>query len=204
MSKTNTKEQILSAASKLFQRQGYHGTGISQIIEESQTPKGSIYYHFPNGKEQIALESIHRMKDMVLQHAKEMLSTGNTAEEAFTRYFQSVADYFDHTEELEGFNMGLLASETSSSNETLCTACLETFKEWQQLFTETLVKLGYEETQAKEYSVSINALMEGACMLAITQKDGAPIRTVSQHLSLLFKKKTGGSQHANGSNDVRI
>ncbi|MDR4379197.1 TetR/AcrR family transcriptional regulator, partial [Bacillus amyloliquefaciens] len=41
-SKTGTKERIIQAPSYLFQIQGYHGTGLNQIIKESGGPRGSV------------------------------------------------------------------------------------------------------------------------------------------------------------------
>lgn len=42
----NTKSRIVSAAWKLFYEQGYENTTIEDIIEESETSKGSFYHYF--------------------------------------------------------------------------------------------------------------------------------------------------------------
>jgi TetR/AcrR family transcriptional regulator, lmrAB and yxaGH operons repressor len=49
----DTRSRILRAALRLFRRHGYHGVGISQILVEAAAPKGSMYHHFPGGKEEI-------------------------------------------------------------------------------------------------------------------------------------------------------
>lgn len=46
----NTKSRIIQAAWKLFYEQGYDDTTIEDIVEESQTSKGSFYHYF-NGKD---------------------------------------------------------------------------------------------------------------------------------------------------------
>lgn len=46
----STKSKIVSAAWKLFYEQGYDGTTVDEIIEESQTSKGSFYHYF-DGKD---------------------------------------------------------------------------------------------------------------------------------------------------------
>lgn len=46
----NTKGKIISAAWKLFYEQGYDGTTVDEIIEESGTSKGSFYHYF-DGKD---------------------------------------------------------------------------------------------------------------------------------------------------------
>ena len=63
----NTRERILHTASGLFQRQGYHATGLNQVLAEGKAPKGSLYFHFPRGKEQLAAEAVtagaHEVRD---------------------------------------------------------------------------------------------------------------------------------------------
>ena len=47
-----TRQQIVEKTSALLERQGYHATGLNQIVAESETPRGSLYYYFPHGKEE--------------------------------------------------------------------------------------------------------------------------------------------------------
>jgi AcrR family transcriptional regulator len=42
------KDRILDTASRLFYDQGYHITGINQIIEEAEIARASLYNHFPS------------------------------------------------------------------------------------------------------------------------------------------------------------
>lgn len=44
----NTRSKIATAAWKLFYEQGYENTTIEEIVEESETSKGSFYHYFPS------------------------------------------------------------------------------------------------------------------------------------------------------------
>lgn len=48
MRESGVKERILDTASRLFYDQGYHVTGINQIIEEADIARASLYNHFPS------------------------------------------------------------------------------------------------------------------------------------------------------------
>jgi AcrR family transcriptional regulator len=48
MRETGVKERILDTASRLFYDQGYHVTGINQIIDEAEIARASLYNHFPS------------------------------------------------------------------------------------------------------------------------------------------------------------
>src|SRR3546814_14245285 len=43
---------------KLMSRRGYAGVGLNEIVEKSGAPKGSLYHHFPEGKEQLAVAAL--------------------------------------------------------------------------------------------------------------------------------------------------
>jgi AcrR family transcriptional regulator len=53
-----TRQHILDVAGQLFRRGGHHGTGLSKVLARADAPKGSLYFHFPGGKEQLAVEAV--------------------------------------------------------------------------------------------------------------------------------------------------
>ena len=46
------KEQVIKAAVKLFSEQGYHDTAVSEIADEAEVAKGTVYWYF-DSKEQL-------------------------------------------------------------------------------------------------------------------------------------------------------
>lgn len=50
-----SKQRIIECSAKLFIKNGYNNTGIKEILEETNLPKGSFYYHFENKKD-LAIE----------------------------------------------------------------------------------------------------------------------------------------------------
>ncbi|SEM51364.1 transcriptional regulator, TetR family [Mesobacillus persicus] len=193
MSRKDTREMILETATRLFQRQGYNGTGVNQIIEESGTPKGSLYYHFPKGKEEIALEAIRLVKQRVLEQTRHALLSSDDVIEAFQQHVNNIANFYDSEDSIEWLKVGLLASETAFTHETLRCACEKTFQDWQALYAETLEQHGYEQTAAKELGITINVLLEGATTVSLTRKSGDTLRVVAKQIpTILCKKTTGG------------
>src|SRR5215470_13031076 len=55
-----TGSRILDATAALFMRYGYSGTGLKQIVADANAPFGSLYHHFPGGKQELGAEVIKR------------------------------------------------------------------------------------------------------------------------------------------------
>jgi AcrR family transcriptional regulator len=58
-SSSNTRTKILATASRLFYEQGYHLTGINQVIAEAGVAKASFYYHF-SSKEELCIAYLEK------------------------------------------------------------------------------------------------------------------------------------------------
>lgn len=69
-----TRERILDAALLAFSRNGYHGTRLDDIVEESETSKGAIYFHFAN-KERLFLALVDQFADLLERRVLEAIQT---------------------------------------------------------------------------------------------------------------------------------
>ncbi len=69
----STKERILDAALSIFSNKGYHDTRLDEIVAESQTSKGAIYFHFPN-KERLFLALVDQFADLLERRVTEAIA----------------------------------------------------------------------------------------------------------------------------------
>jgi AcrR family transcriptional regulator len=68
-----TRERILDAAVKVFASKGYHETRVDDIVDASETSKGSVYFHFP-GKQQIFLALVDQFADLLERRLAEAIA----------------------------------------------------------------------------------------------------------------------------------
>jgi TetR/AcrR family transcriptional regulator, fatty acid metabolism regulator protein len=75
MSKYNTpvRQRILDAAVERFSRDGYHNTKVDDIVEDSGTSKGSVYFHFPS-KEDIFLGLVDEFTSLLERRLAEAIN----------------------------------------------------------------------------------------------------------------------------------
>ncbi len=76
----NTKNRIVTAAWELFYEQGYHDTTIDDIVERSETSKGSFYHYF-EGKDAL-LTSLSYLFD---EKYKELMESMDPAQHSFEK-----------------------------------------------------------------------------------------------------------------------
>ncbi len=69
---SSTKDRILDAALTVFSSKGYHNTRLDEIVNESHTSKGAIYFHFPN-KERLFLALVDQFADLLERRVVEAI-----------------------------------------------------------------------------------------------------------------------------------
>ncbi len=87
------KERILDAALNIFSRKGYHDTRMDEIVQESDTSKGSIYFHFPN-KEKLFLALVDQFADLIERRAIEALEQEDEGIQRVRAALESVLSTF--------------------------------------------------------------------------------------------------------------
>jgi AcrR family transcriptional regulator len=74
----SAKHRILNTALQLFHQQGYHSTGINQIIDESNVAKASLYEIF-HSKEELCIECLHKRHDIWFGKLRDQVTKARTS-----------------------------------------------------------------------------------------------------------------------------
>lgn len=187
-----SREKILTTAMRLFYFQGFHGTGLNQILKESGAPKGSLYHYFPEGKEQLAEEAIKLSRQLIGDVIQHYMMEKESVEEALTAHILAMAELFDQENGVEENShlmmpFGLLAAETAFMNERLREACSDTYQYWESLYFGKLVRNGYRASDATIISQFISTLIEGAVTLSLTKKSNDPLIMASSIIPTILQ-----------------
>src|SRR3989440_2965847 len=73
--RTDSRASMVRGAVSLIRTRGVNATSLSDVLAESGAPRGSIYHHFPRGKEQLAGDAIRWTSDRVLAHQRACRAT---------------------------------------------------------------------------------------------------------------------------------
>lgn len=168
---STSRNKLVETTSRLFQLQGYHGTGLNQILEESRAPKGSLYYYFPKGKEELACEAVRYTHDTIEKRIREGLSTHDDPIEAIQAFVRVLALSLERSPCSQGVPVAGVAIETASTSEPIREACREAYESWSRAFADKLTAGGYEPERAAKLGRVLNAMIEGAIIISITRRD---------------------------------
>jgi TetR/AcrR family transcriptional repressor of lmrAB and yxaGH operons len=93
----SARDSFLDTMAALLETQGYHATGLNQIVAESGAPKGSLYHYFPDGKEGLAAEVVERLGREVGGRIRENLARIDDPVAAVYAFVQTIAGYVEAT-----------------------------------------------------------------------------------------------------------
>ena len=185
--KKDSREKIVETASDLFQTQGYHATGLNEIIRESGSPKGSLYYYFPNGKEELGVAAVEFAAKSIQQKIRSGLNRQNDPVLAMREVIREMVNALERDGKLKNTSLSLIALETYGSSELLQTACSQSFFALEEMYAEKLMACGIPEKQAKELGLVIQSLMEGAILLSVTHRDTTPLTAAAKQIQVLIE-----------------
>ena len=153
--KRDARRRMVTTTAKLLQRQGYHGTGINQIVTEAEAPKGSLYFHFPGGKEQLAAEAI-AASAAYLDRAL-LACERPTAAESLDLYVAEAAGMLERSNFHDGCPIATVTLEVGPTSEMIGDACAEAV----ELMVTRLA--GWLERDGFTASVARRARRAGLC-----------------------------------------
>jgi TetR/AcrR family transcriptional repressor of lmrAB and yxaGH operons len=183
---SNAREQILQATCDLLEKQGYYGTGLNEIVKESGAPKGSLYYYFPEGKEQITAEAVLQSGQATSERIRAGLRLSNNAPKAIHDFILLIAENVERSGFAAGSPLTAVAMETATRSERINAACREAYGMLEAAFREKLLESSFPKTRAEELATFIVASVEGGIILSRVSHTADPLRLVAKQLKSLL------------------
>ncbi|MGH2873402.1 MAG: TetR/AcrR family transcriptional regulator [Solirubrobacteraceae bacterium] len=176
----DTRTRIVQAGAELMRRQGYAATGIKQIVTRARAPFGSIYHHFPGGKEQLGTEAILVSGALYEQLIPAVFDPAPDPVAAVRSFFAGAAAQLRETGFEDACPIATIALEVSSSSEPMRLACAEVFERWIAAAVPRFMAAGLGAERARELVVAMLCALEGAFVLARAARDTEPLAVAGE------------------------
>jgi TetR/AcrR family transcriptional regulator, lmrAB and yxaGH operons repressor len=166
---SSAREEMLSAAVELFRARGYDGVGVAELLQKSGAPRGSLYFHFPGGKEQIGAEVVERVGVAVAQRFRDLAQSDVDMSTFIERVFKTTARECKDRDYKASCPMAAIAAGVSSDNPKLQAAIREAFASWEREIAAAAGMRGMTKKDAETFASSFLTAMEGAFVVSKAQ-----------------------------------
>ena len=172
------RERMVASAVDLLARHGLQATSFSEVLDHSGAPRGSIYHHFPEGKEQMIGSAL----DLAGGRAIELLDrkAGAPAEEVATWFVHIWREVLIRGKFEAG--CAVLAVAVAAESPELLDQTARVFRTWRRRLAELLEQGGLQQGDAQRFAATLVASSEGAVVLARAEQSLEPFELVAEQL----------------------
>jgi AcrR family transcriptional regulator len=174
---------MVRSAASLISSKGVSATSLSDVLADSGAPRGSIYHHFPGGKDQLATEAVRWTSDRVVAFLRAGTETSPAA--VLARFMQLWRQVIVTSNAASGCVVAGVALDTGARDELLDVA-RESFRAWEAALADQLEQTGLPRPRANAIAIATLAGMEGALILSRAEGTVQPLDDVSKELLRLL------------------
>lgn len=179
----SSRERLLNAAVQLLRTKGPTASGTKEMLDTAGAPRGSLYFHFPDGKDQLVAEALRRAAATTGRAIATALDDHSVGlPERIERLVLDISAELIAEDYRLGCAIGATALETAATTPTLRQVTEAAFASWTATLVDRFGAEGIAPDRAAALADSVVAGMEGATMLARARQDTAPLHHVAATL----------------------
>jgi TetR/AcrR family transcriptional repressor of lmrAB and yxaGH operons len=180
--RTDSRSRMIHAAAELFRQRGYHATTFSDVVRESGAPRGSTYFHFPGGKQELAREAIARAGDEVEEMVDEAARHAGDPGSLVRALAQILASRLERSGYQSGCAIATMVLELAPRDEEFSADFDSVFARWRAALVTRFEPLGIAPDRAEELASLTISAFEGAAVLSRAARSIEPFNTTIEAL----------------------
>lgn len=185
------RDRLLATATDMIRQHGVASTGLTELLKRSRTARGSIYQHFPRGKDELVAASVRQAGETSKRVISNLVELGDAA--------AVIAAMMNATKaalEEEMFSRGcpvVAAAVAGPEYPVSVNAAGEVFAGWVHELGGVLVTLGVPVGVAPALASLVISSFEGALIQARSTRSLAPIDHAAEQLVVLARSYTAAA-----------
>jgi TetR/AcrR family transcriptional regulator, lmrAB and yxaGH operons repressor len=158
----DVRQRMIQRTVVLLARKGLQGTSFSQILEESGAPRGSLYHHFPGGKDELVLAALEAAGEYALDRLDQLSGKPALAvAEAFIDLWRQVLIRSEF-----GAGCAIAAVTVAAEAPALRERAGDIFRQWRAHLSDLFELGGLPKGEGAIYATSLIAACEGGVILS--------------------------------------
>lgn len=183
----STRSNMLISAAEVMRERGAAGVTIDEVLARSGAPRGSVYYHFPEGRNQILAEALRWAGDTIAD------SIDSAADRGALLLVRGFTEFWERTLQESDFGAGcpVVAAAIGCANDEaeLAAIASDIFGRWRDALTRAFVADDFDAAEAESLAVTCIASLEGAVVLCRSIRNVEPLRQVACQMEFLIKSR---------------
>ncbi len=172
----DTKARMIAATARLLALRGLEGASLAEILATAKAPRGSMYHHFPGGKDQLVAAAI----DLAGRRSLESMAglDGQGPEVVAQRFLDGWRELLVRTECRAG--CAVLAVTVATDSSEVLRQAHAVFGSWIERLTQLFVAGGLPGATASDLATELLAVTEGAVAMSRAQRDVGPFDVIAR------------------------
>jgi TetR/AcrR family transcriptional repressor of nem operon len=174
------REKLLDQGVALLMEQGYHGTGLQELVRSVGVPKGSFYNYFPS-KEAFSAEVVtHYIEPFITQLDGHLRRPDVNAETALKAYFNELIEETERRDFKGGCLLGNLIGEIGDTSDLCQRSLREAVRRYRDKLEEGLARAQQEgsfrkDLDAKDMADFLVNVWQGALLRMKIERSVRPL-----------------------------
>lgn len=175
-----TRDRMIRSSAALLRQGGLAAAGIPAVLLDSGAPRGSVYHHFPAGRDQVVAESMQWAGDQVTE-IFERLTADRPPGEAVQALCAFFAERMQRGAWASGCPVATVVLETGP-DAPLMAIPRELYARWTATIADAITRAGAAPDTARALATTVLAAIEGALVMSRASASREPLDVVSGHL----------------------
>ena len=185
--KQKHRRPVIDAAVTLFRRYGYSATGVNDIVEYSQAPKGSLYYYFPEGKPSIAAAAVEEAGRRVCATLKQLAQESRSTGDLLKAHAALLTLWMRRSGFRDGCPMTTVLLELAPDDRAVTAAGRKAYSERMRILGDKLAGDGFAKEQASQLASLCTSAIQGALIEARIRRSGKPLQIAAEQLGRMLE-----------------
>ncbi|MCR3750244.1 TetR/AcrR family transcriptional regulator [Lentzea californiensis] len=183
-----TKQRMLDSAVLLLRERGAAGVTVDAVLAHSGAPRGSVYHHFPGGRNEMVLDAVRQAGDYITAMVSESAAEGDVG-----KTLERLVVFWKRALTGTGYRAGCpVAAMTLDSRDLVPDAgdvVREIFTSWQTSLVKALTGNGFAAQRAQRLATLVVSAIEGAVILCRAHRDLGPLDDVLAEIAPLLERR---------------
>jgi AcrR family transcriptional regulator len=183
------KQRMIERTAVLLATKGLQGTSFSEVLAASGAPRGSLYHHFPGGKDELVLAALQRASEQMMSALEN--GEGHSPAEIARRFIVLWRAVLEASHLSAG--CAIVAVTVAAEAPPLMARVAEIFRNVRTRLAALFAGGGIAPKRAEALAAGLVAACEGAVILARAEKSFAPFDLVTAEQLVAIEAAMGRS-----------